>query len=174
MHLSVSLSSSASALRLVDIPEDEFEATLNDTVKPTTAGVPRAAEPKQKPVSNAALWLWGRLLDFERSGLLDTDPEDVLETTFSAMPASGIISVMCTPKDNHLLGSSSGSLAALAEGLVLDFVTSRAHSTCTIFHVCAQGHAGAGCRENAPSNHASAAGAIITPPVDQRGWQPSW
>lgn len=48
---------------------------------PSTAGIIRAAaEPKPNPVSTEALWLWGRLRDFERDGLLDAEPATILET----------------------------------------------------------------------------------------------
>jgi hypothetical protein len=57
---------------LADVPEEQFEAALAQAEKPTTAGIIRAtAEPKQNPVSADALWLWGRLKDFDRDGLLD-------------------------------------------------------------------------------------------------------
>jgi hypothetical protein len=52
------------------------------------------------PVSDDALWLWGRLRDFERHGLLDQDPRAVLETVLETMtPSSGAA------------GASSGSVS---------------------------------------------------------------
>jgi hypothetical protein len=32
------------------------------------------------PVSTEALWLWGRLRDFERDGLLDKTPQEIMAT----------------------------------------------------------------------------------------------
>jgi hypothetical protein len=32
------------------------------------------------PVDDRALWLWGRLKDFERLGVLDAEPDDLLAT----------------------------------------------------------------------------------------------
>lgn len=68
--------------RLARVPEDEFEAALADPIeKPTTAGIIRAATAPSRPaVSNDALWLWGRMKDFDRDGLLSQQPADVLLT----------------------------------------------------------------------------------------------
>jgi len=75
--------------KLDDVPEDAFEAALTDPdKKPTTAGIIRDAippSPEQVPVSNEALWLWGRLRDFEQDGLLKKDPADVLLTMTDKM-----------------------------------------------------------------------------------------
>jgi hypothetical protein len=80
--LGVSKKQSSDWQKLADIPEVEFEAALADkTTKPTTVGIIRAnAEPKPNPVSQAALWLWGRLLDFERNGILASTPAEVMAT----------------------------------------------------------------------------------------------
>ena len=54
--------------------------------KPTTNGIIAAhTEPRQSPVDPRALWLWGRLLDFEREGLLDTDPNALTRTMLEHM-----------------------------------------------------------------------------------------
>jgi hypothetical protein len=70
--------------KLADVPDDQFEAALNDpTRKPTTAGIIRDAtppDPIRVPVSHDALWVWGRLLDFERDGILAKPVADVLLT----------------------------------------------------------------------------------------------
>lgn len=67
--------------KLADVPDDEFEAMLGDTTaKPTTNGIIRAAAaPKVTPVSDEALWLWGRLRDFEKD-ILGMSPADVMST----------------------------------------------------------------------------------------------
>ncbi|MBR0941018.1 hypothetical protein [Bradyrhizobium liaoningense] len=67
--------------KLAAVPDEQFETALADrTQMPTTAGIIRAAEePKVQPVASEALWLWGRLRDFERD-LLGKAPSDVLET----------------------------------------------------------------------------------------------
>ena len=65
------------------MPAEQFEAALADpTRKPTTAGIIAAATPPKPevvPVSPDALWLWGRLGDFERD-LLEKNAADVLLT----------------------------------------------------------------------------------------------
>ncbi len=78
----VSKKQSSDWQKLADIPEQEFEAALTDqTAKPTTAGIIRAnEEPKPNPVSEEALWLWGTLCDFEREGLLEKDPREILSS----------------------------------------------------------------------------------------------
>jgi hypothetical protein len=72
---------------LAAVPEKEFEMALADpTAKPTTNGIIKAnMEPKPNPVSAEALWLWGRLRDFRRDGLLDKTPQEVMATMTPAM-----------------------------------------------------------------------------------------
>jgi hypothetical protein len=67
--------------KLADVPDEQFDQALADrTTKPTTNGIIRAnAEPIEKPRDlGDALWLWGRLGDFQRNGLLDKEPPTVL------------------------------------------------------------------------------------------------
>jgi hypothetical protein len=81
--LGVTKQQSSDWQKLGAVPENQFEAALNGTAKPSTAGLIRettAPNPQRVPVSDKALWLWGRLRDFERDGFLATSPEDVLET----------------------------------------------------------------------------------------------
>jgi hypothetical protein len=67
--------------KLAAVPESEFKQALADpTAKPTTNGIIRASLPRKPSVHPDALWLWGRLRDFERDGLLAKTPADVLET----------------------------------------------------------------------------------------------
>lgn len=78
--------------KLAAIPEADFEATFAQPgKKPSTNGIiathqaKTAAEPKPPPVDPMALWLWGRLLDFERDGLLASDPNVLFETMLDHM-----------------------------------------------------------------------------------------
>ena len=74
--------------KLGAIPQRDFDLAIGESVKPpTTKGILRAAEPatRRPTVAADALWLWGRLLDFERDGLLDKSPADVIETMTDPM-----------------------------------------------------------------------------------------
>lgn len=87
--LGISKQQSSDWQRLADVPDKQFAAALTDPdKKPTTTGIIRDATPpapEQVPVSNEALWLWGRLRDFEQDGLLKKDPADVLLTMTDKM-----------------------------------------------------------------------------------------
>jgi len=73
--------------KLAAVPEKEFEMALEDqTAKPTTNGIIKAnATPTRDPVSIEALWLWGRLRDFQRDGLLNKTPQEIMATMTPAM-----------------------------------------------------------------------------------------
>lgn len=72
--LGISKQQSSDWQRLASVPKDDFESALSDqTIKPTTSGIIRETtppDPEIVPVSREGLWLWGRLSDFERDGLL--------------------------------------------------------------------------------------------------------
>jgi hypothetical protein len=72
-NIGVSKDQSSKWQKLAAIPDDEFDRAIGTkTAKPSTNGIIRdAAPPKVVRVSDEALWLWGRLRDFERDGLLD-------------------------------------------------------------------------------------------------------
>lgn len=80
---------------LADIPERDFEAALRGPDKPTTAGLLKHAEarraahsPAPTPVvSDDALWLWGRLRDFENRGYLTSAQDRLLTGMTDAMRA---------------------------------------------------------------------------------------
>lgn len=74
--------------QLADMPRGDFEAALAGPEKPSTSGIIRAFREPQKPrVSDEALWLWGRLRDFENKGFLDCRAEAVLGEMTDAMRA---------------------------------------------------------------------------------------
>lgn len=87
-ELGISRKQSAQWQKLGAIPQREFDFLIGESLKPpTTKGILRAAEPApRKPkVDPDALWLWGRLLDFERDGLLEKSPADLIETMTDPM-----------------------------------------------------------------------------------------
>jgi hypothetical protein len=67
---------------LAAIPQDEFEAALAGPDKPSTGGI---IKPKRDAMDKSALWLWGRLRDFERDGLLEKEQHVVLSEMTEAM-----------------------------------------------------------------------------------------
>lgn len=74
--------------QLADMPRGDFEAALASPEKPSTNGIIRTIREPQKPrVSDDALWLWGRLRDFENKGFLDCRIDTVLSEMTEAMRA---------------------------------------------------------------------------------------
>jgi hypothetical protein len=87
-ELGISRDQSSQWQKMGAIPQDEFDELIGSSDKiPSTASILRAtAPPKPGPkVKPEALWLWGRLMDFERDGLLARDPADVLMTMTDLM-----------------------------------------------------------------------------------------
>lgn len=75
--LGVSKQQSSDWQKLAAVPEATFEQALKEP-RPTTAGIIRKAAPVEDRVDERSLWLWGRLRDFERDGLLAADPMVIL------------------------------------------------------------------------------------------------
>jgi len=68
---------------LAGVPQEDFEAALGGDEKPSTSGI--IAKPKQMP--DTSLWLWGRLRDFERDGLLEMNSDEATELLTDRMLA---------------------------------------------------------------------------------------
>jgi hypothetical protein len=78
--IGISKDQSSKWQRLANVPEEIFDHELKHSPRPTTSGIIKAGTaPKKNPVSPDALWLWGRLNDFEKD-ILDKSPRDVLKT----------------------------------------------------------------------------------------------
>lgn len=58
---------------LAEIPKERFEAHLSAEDMPSSRAIIESVKQKSS-VSDEALWIWGRLRDFERMGLIDADP----------------------------------------------------------------------------------------------------
>jgi hypothetical protein len=86
-HAGISKAQAHEWEKLAAVPDEEFDAALADrTARPTTNGIIRASmTPKRNPVSTEALWLWGRLRDFERDGLFTKEPREVLSSMTPSM-----------------------------------------------------------------------------------------
>ena len=78
---------------LANVPEEEFEAALVGEEKPTMNGI--IAKPPTMP--DTSLWLWGRLRDFERDGLLDMNSDEATELMTDAMLADVRDSIVALP-----------------------------------------------------------------------------
>lgn len=64
--------------KLAAVPQEDFEAALAEPGVSTASGIiAKLAEKRSKPMDSAALWLWGRMKDFERNGILADDPDRV-------------------------------------------------------------------------------------------------
>jgi hypothetical protein len=80
---------------LAEVPQEEFDLALASGPA-TTAGIHardrlrNAGEPDLATVTNKALWLWGRLRDFERERYLAEDPE-VLFAGMTALMRADVI-----------------------------------------------------------------------------------
>lgn len=77
-QLGVSKDQSKRWQKLAEVPADVFETALCIDRKPTTNGViARIVKDRKKPMDEKALWVWGRVLDFERNGTLADDPRRI-------------------------------------------------------------------------------------------------
>ena len=69
--------------RLASVPAEKFEQAVNGNgPKPTTEGIINAnslcENPPPKTEDPDALWLWGRLRDFERNGILEREASELV------------------------------------------------------------------------------------------------
>lgn len=74
-------------IRIARIPEDQFERITESARPPTVteaAALGKSGGAK-RAISDEALWLWGRLRDFERMGLIDIDPTVLIEEMTQTM-----------------------------------------------------------------------------------------
>lgn len=71
------------------IPDEDFERAVRQPGA-TTAGIIAAhtPSPERDALKTKALWLWGRLQDFEREGLLEERPADLLAVMSDHMRAT--------------------------------------------------------------------------------------
>jgi hypothetical protein len=82
--LGISYDQSSQWQKLADVPDEIFEQALREPNPSTTGIIMRHVVAERGPLPRSpgnkkALWLWGRLQDFEREGLLDEEPSSMLE-----------------------------------------------------------------------------------------------
>ena len=78
--------------RLAAVPDDLFEQALSEP-NPSTSGIITRHEVAERPGglvmdNHQALWLWGTLQDFERDGILDADPNELIGNMLDHMKAT--------------------------------------------------------------------------------------
>lgn len=67
------------ARKLASVPEEQFETAFSGGGRPSVAEITGKPKPAERSGdSTMALWLWGRVLDFERNGTLRADPATCL------------------------------------------------------------------------------------------------
>jgi hypothetical protein len=86
--LGISRDQSSRWQKLANVPAREFEAALADPVDmPTTGGILRKQNGGNATMNPGALWLWGRLRDFEKDRIADVDPALLLGVMTQTMVA---------------------------------------------------------------------------------------
>ena len=83
--MGVSRTQSSRWQRLSEVEDDVFE---DEVTRPGASTAAILNGQKQHPVDlvdETALWLWGRLKDFQRDGVLDLDPAAICETMLPHM-----------------------------------------------------------------------------------------
>jgi hypothetical protein len=102
--------------KLASVPDDVFESALASPTKPSTKGILAQATPAAtvKPMDPQALWLWGRLRDFERDGMLDRDQAEILAELTDGMRADvlRLALLVCEWLEGLSDGEGSGRSAA--------------------------------------------------------------
>jgi hypothetical protein len=83
-HLGITEKQDRQWQALAAVPEEQFEAALAAPGKPSTNGI---IGKKQPTIDPHALFVWGRLRDFERDGLLNLDQTDLFAEITDAMRA---------------------------------------------------------------------------------------
>ena len=71
---------------LANVPQEDFDAVIEGPARPSRAALLKTQKPEPQ-VSDPALWLWGRLRDFESMGYLNAWPGAMTTTMTDAMRA---------------------------------------------------------------------------------------
>lgn len=62
--------------RLAEVPKAQFDAAFAKGGRPSISEIIGKKKPARSAEASAALWIWGRVLDFERNGILATPPKE--------------------------------------------------------------------------------------------------
>lgn len=63
------------ARALASVPDKQFDAVFAEGGRPSIAEITGKKKPQRSAQSETALWVWGRVLDFDRNGTLKTKPK---------------------------------------------------------------------------------------------------
>jgi len=85
--LGISKGQSSRWQRLAAISDDQFESAISGSDKPSTTGVLRKSGDSETAMDSDALWLWGRLRDFERRDIFSRDVAELIELMTDTMAA---------------------------------------------------------------------------------------
>jgi hypothetical protein len=89
--LNITRDQSSKWQQLAAVPAEEFERALTGGIpKPTTEGIihasqPRESRPSVPAIDTDALWIWGRLRDFERNGIFNRELDGLLDAMTDSM-----------------------------------------------------------------------------------------
>jgi hypothetical protein len=73
---------------LADVPQETFDEAIRDPVaKPSASRLVQEARDPQPKMPDDVLWLWGRMLDFERDGFASKNPAELLAAMTETMRA---------------------------------------------------------------------------------------
>lgn len=72
---------------LAAVPAEVFEAALASPEKPSARRIVQEVQRGVAPMREDALWLWGRLRDFERDGFAGKDAHELFDAMTDAMRA---------------------------------------------------------------------------------------
>lgn len=73
--------------KLAAVDNDQFESALEDPGMPSTTGIIKKANGSDHKMEPKALWLWGRIRDFEKEEIESYDPDYLLGEMTEAMQA---------------------------------------------------------------------------------------
>lgn len=97
--------------RLAQVPQDQFEERLQDhTKKVSPTGLIDDDKPV-KAVPSRALWLWGRLRDFEEENIFAASPDEIIEEMLDTMKpdAERLIPILRDWLGESKFGGANGS-----------------------------------------------------------------
>lgn len=78
-ELGITKKQSSEFQQLAAVPKKEFEAAFAEGGKPSVAEITGKKKVERSPEWNGALWVWGRVLDFERNDILKLSPRDCVK-----------------------------------------------------------------------------------------------